>query len=119
MTRFGHTYTPLTYRQWSLNPRAQYRGVSFGQAWELTKESLRGHLSHSYAALAKFAYVPAAAEIVLWVELVRKKQLRKRTYRPWMDKQNNLFKPTHNPHYLTAKDREARAKLKAIYHIND
>ena len=119
MTRFGHTYTPLTYKQWSLNPHAQYRGVSFGQAWELTKEILKDHLSHSYATLAKFAYVPTAAEMALWDELAMKKQLRKRNYRPWMDKQNNLFKPTHNPHYLTAKDREARAKLKEIYHIKD
>lgn len=86
----------------------------------MTREILRDHTSHSWAALNKWAYIPTAVELAMWDKFELENSLKRKHWRPWTDPRNNSFKPqpveTSSEH---AQRMARRDKLKQRFHITD
>lgn len=94
--------------------------MSFGLAWNLTREILRDHTSSSYAALAHYSYIPSGAEISLWDQFELEGRLKRRGWRPWTDSRTNQFGETKQE---TDSERQARLtrrhRLNQVFHITE
>ena len=101
---------PVTFDAWT---RGAEPNLDWGTAWELTREILRDRESHSFAALAGWAYIPSGAERAAWDLMSRGK------YRPWTDRAQDIIRPPHQITLLSKRQREDREKLKRIFHIED
>ncbi|KFI92433.1 hypothetical protein BISA_0833 [Bifidobacterium saguini DSM 23967] len=100
-----------------MKPKAN---ISLGKAWRLTREILKDHRSHSYAALAGWSYIPSDGEIALWDRMELEGRLKRRGWRPWADRHNDPFAPVHVETRETRERRlERRSRLKQRYHITD
>lgn len=63
-------------------------------------------------ALQNAVYVPDGAEQAVWTLSGQRK-------RPWFDHEHDPLRPPTPTHNLTRRQRAARERLKAYFHIND
>lgn len=84
-------WRPLTWDRWAsdLNARSN---IVFWRMWRQVREILNDRSSHSFAALAGWTYAPSREEMVQWDVMAADGKLKDKTYRPWTDKRNNLFR---------------------------
>ena len=84
-------WRPLTWDRWArdLNARSN---IVFWRMWRQVREILNDRSSHSFAALAGWAYAPSREEMVQWDVMAADGKLKDKTYRPWTDKRNDLFR---------------------------
>ena len=92
--------------------------MSLQRAWELTRELLRDHTSHSFAALAGWAYAPTGAEIALWDRYELEGRLRRPGWRPWLERRNDPLRPAE-PETARRERLARRRRLNAFYHITE
>ena len=107
---YGRIYKPLGFHEWLQGQRPT---IDWGLAWNLTKEILKDHTSHSYMALLNAVYVPSGAEQAAWLFAGQHEK------RPWFDTKYDLLRQPAHVHNLTAKQREDRERLKRFFHIED
>lgn len=86
----------------------------------MTREILKSHRSHSWAALSGWSYIPTDAEIALWDRFEFEGRLTRKGWRPWEDKRFDPFSPSHMETETERRERLARREqLKRRFHITD
>ncbi|WP_137655336.1 hypothetical protein [Bifidobacterium moukalabense] len=107
---YGQVYKPVTLAAWL---QGQRPAIDWGLAWQLTKEILKDHTSHSYMALTGAVYAPDGAEQAIWLLAGQHEK------RPWFDTTHDPLRQPAHVHNLTARQREDRERLKQYFHIED
>lgn len=122
LATYHTTWKPVTLAEWlnapaDRKPKANY---GIGQAWRLTRQILRNHTSHCFAALAGWTYTPTGAEIAMWDMFELEGRLQREGWRPWTDRHADPFAPTRLETSQARKERlERRELLKQRFHITD
>lgn len=104
-------FRPLRWDEWAKGATAR---IHWGWAWQLTREILKDHSSHSWHALCGDVYDPTDVETIAWA-LLGKRHERP----PWQDTRHDPLHAVAGPHRLTRRQREDRERLKAYFHIQD
>lgn len=105
---YGTGFYSYTLQDWR---QGKHSSMSWLLMWQMVREILKNHRSHSYAALAGYSYIPTDADIILWA-LADNKDKRP----PWMGM--NQF-GDRAIHASQAKQQEDRAKLQAAFNIKE
>lgn len=117
-----HTaWRPVTLGRWLQAPadRKPRGNVGIGRAWRLTREILKHHTSHSWAALAGWSYIPTGMETAIWDQYELEGRLKRHGWRPWAASRDP-FAPTRvEPDDARRARLERRERLKRRYHIDD
>lgn len=119
---YSTMYRPVSFERWldapkGAKPRAN---VGFGRAWALTREILKDHTSHSYAALAGFAYIPTGEETAMWDRYELEGRLKRKGWRPWTDRRADPFRSARMESTGEHEQRmERRSRLRQRFHITD
>lgn len=94
--------------------------MSLAKAWRMTREILKDHTSHSWAAFNGWTYTPTAAEQALWDRLELEGRLKRKNWRPWTDPRNDPFGTRRTETRAEHAARlERRHRLNQRFHITE
>lgn len=101
-----HTYSMQDWRD------GEHSCMSNLLMWQMTREILKNHQSHSFAAIAGYSWIPTDADLIAWA-LSDHKQT---DAPPWCASDpigNHAMRPTQ------AQQQVDRAKLQAMFNIKE
>jgi hypothetical protein len=109
-------WQPLRWDEWAHGKNRC--AISFGGAWEATRQILMDHSSHSWTALTGAWYIPTGAEAVFWYQAAAEKRIKGRpvSYRPWLETRLDPFARVKSMK-VSAETLQARERLHEVFNF--
>lgn len=108
-TTYGMRLHAYTMQDWRNDAHSDMSNLLM---WHMTREILKNHHSHSFAAIAGYSWIPTDADVISWALSAHTQT----DMPPWCSTDpigNHAMRPTQ------AQQRADRAKLQAMFNIKE